>query len=123
MPGYTLAFDPATGDLIDDGNGSFVTTNTAQTRIQLQLQCHYGECWHDDNLGSKLNEPNAFGANPQVSVPDEINRALGVLVGLGLISNLQVTAQATSASRVDAQVTCRDTSTGAVVQSFLTAGG
>ncbi len=123
MPGYTLAFDPATGDLIDDGKGSFVATNTAQTRIELQLKCLAARCWHDIKLGSFLDETDRFARNPAVLVPVELNRSLGVLVDAGLISNLQVTAQATSPSRVDAQVTARDTSTGAVVQAFLTAGG
>lgn len=121
---FDFAFDPVTKDLIDDGKGSFVLTDTAQTMLMHQVLCAYGESWHDENLGSRLNDLQAF---PQVNTVqwaiDEAKRALGVLVSRKRIANLEVTAEMQGQGRVVIATKCRDVSTGNVVSTFVKTGG
>ena len=113
-------FDPATGDLISDGKGWFVTTPNADTMLQLQLECHYGECWHDETLGSRLFDLRFFQANPLVMLPDEVKRSLTVLQSRGRIDSIQVSATRVNAGRVDVSSKSRDTSTGQIVPTLTT---
>lgn len=123
MAGWSFKFDPATDDLIDDGKGSFVRTYNADTHVQLQLQCHAGACWQDEQLGSRFHDLSFFQRKPETMLPDESRRALGVLVARGRIDNLEVTAERRNAGRVDVKAKFRDASTGQVVTTFLKAGG
>ncbi len=119
-------FDPATGDLISDGKGSFVLTQNADTMLQLQLECHFGECWHDETLGSRLFNLRFFQTNPLVMLPDEVRRALNVIQSRGRIDSIQVSATRVTSYRVDVSSVSRDTSTGQLIPTLTTlaaAGG
>lgn len=118
-----VKFDPETHDLISDGKGSFVMTETAETMVMHQIICHYNEWWGDETLGSELWNLNNFQADPEASVPDEMKRALGVIVARGRISNLQVIAEVPQPGRVVAASTFRDVSTGQVATTYAKAGG
>lgn len=119
-------FDPATGDLISDGAGSYVLTPYNDTILQLQLECHYGECWHDSELGSRLSNARFFQRDPVNMVPDEIKRSLTVLQSRGFIDSVQSSAVRINAGRVDSTTVCRDRSSGNLVTTKTTlaqAGG
>lgn len=111
-------FDPSTGDLVDDGKGSFVTTSHADTKLQLQLECHFGKCWHDQLLGSLLYDLKNFQVNPEVTLPDEVRRALNVLASRGVLDSIQVTSKRVNSYRVDVSSQSRDRSTGQIVPTL-----
>jgi len=118
-----FAFDPVTHDLIRDGKGSWQMTSTAATMVQLQMMCHAGECWHDEQLGSFLHDLKRFQAKPELLLPDEAERALSVIVARGRIDSLEVTAKRQGPGRVDVATRFRDTSTGQLVSTFVKPGG
>ncbi len=123
MPGWSFQFDPVTNDLVDDGKGSFVRTFTAQTHVQLQVRCRAGQCWQDPLLGSFFFDLSRFQAAPDITVPGEMRRCLGVLEKRGRIANIDVASQQRSPTRIDVQAKCRDTSTGQPVTASIKAGG
>lgn len=120
---WDFAFDPVTGDLIDDGRGGVVTTERATTAIQLQLSSHLGEWWGDPNAGSRLHDQRGFQADPVALVEDEARRALEVLVERGRIADVEVRVEQPSPSRVNVAVSSRDVSTGELVDAFISSGG
>lgn len=115
-----LKFDPATNDVIPDGKGGLTLTPYADTMLQLQLQCEYQRCWHDETLGSQLYSLRAFQRDPTTLVPAEVTRALNVIASRGRIDSIQVTAQRVTANRVDVQSKSRDTSTGQIIPTLTT---
>ncbi len=114
-------FDPITKDLIKDGKGSYVLTEHADTVAQLQLQCHAGDCWQDETLGSYLHDLKRFQAKPEVLLPVEVRRSLNVLESRGRIGNIAVVAERRGPGRVDVASKFRDTSTGRTIT--LKSGG
>lgn len=113
-------FDPTTGDIIPDGNGAYVMTPYNDTVLQLQLECHYGECWHDAQLGSRLHDLRFFQPDPVNMVPDELKRALNVLASRGYVGSIQASAVRVNAGRVDATTVCRDLSSGNLITQKTT---
>lgn len=119
---WDFQFDPVTQDLIDDGNGSVQTTDTAETAVMHQLLCHYEEWWGDETLGSQIHNLSAFQSRPEVQAPAEAQRALGQLVDRGRISNLETRAEVPYPGRVTVLARFQDASTGQLVDTFVTAG-
>jgi len=118
---WDLAFDPITGDLIRDDAGGWVRTESADTAILNQLECHYDRWWADPTLGSTLFDRDRFTSAPAPLVQAEVQRALDVLVAEELIANLEVVAaeNASKGGRVDVRTTYRVVATGLNVESLL----
>lgn len=110
--------DPITGDLLRDGKGGFVYTTTAETSVRNQLLAHFGECWHDPELGSKLHDREALQANPAQLAKAEAERALGRLEDAGRITNVEVRAEE-SPGRVTVATRFADASTNQLVEAFV----
>jgi hypothetical protein len=118
-----FAFDPVTRDLIDDGAGSFELTETASSTLMHQVLCHYGECWHDENLGSLFHDLSAFQAKPELLAKSEAERCFGVLVDRGVITNLETSVSAFVRGRINVATRSRDATTGQVIDQVVKAGG
>lgn len=116
-------FDPVTQDWIPDGKGSFQTTEHADTMLMHQLVCTYRAWWGDGELGSRLNDPKNYGADPVTFAKDEARRAIGVLIDRGRVANLQVDAEQPYPGRVNVATRSQDVSTGSVVDTFTKHGG
>lgn len=111
-------FDPVTGDLVRDGKGSFVLVDTAETALQEQVMHHYQAWWGAPNQGSRLADFRSFVGRDKVKAAiAETQRALGVLVKAGRISNLQVVAEQPKAGRINVASTSRDTGTGKTINT------
>lgn len=118
-----LQFDPVTRDLILDGKGSFVFTDTAETMVMHQVWCHFGEWWGDPNLGSKLWDLRNFQQSPALQIADEWNRTLNVIVARSRISNVAISVDNPTPGRVVGQASMRDVGTGQTINAFVTPGG
>lgn len=117
-------FDPVTRDIISDGKGSFVQTETAETTVLHQLTCLANASWHDENLGTKLVDLQAYPQNaPAKWALDEAKRALGVLVSRGRIANVEVATEEHPGGRIAIATQFRDVSTGGIVNTLVKAGG
>ncbi|MDQ3295067.1 MAG: hypothetical protein M3619_00595 [Myxococcota bacterium] len=114
--------DPITGDLIPDGKGGYVKTNTAEVLVQNQLLAHYGKAWQDPELGSMLHDLERFKTSPEVLVPEEARRALARVEAAGRISNIETDAELRGAGRVDVATRFRDTSSNQIVDTYVTPG-
>ncbi len=118
-----FAFDPITRDIIIDAAGTPVLTDNASTMMLHQMVCRYRECWQDPQLGSLLWDLKRFQAKPEVLAPAEAKRALTVLVARGRIGQLTVEAAGTTKEgRLLIATSCRDTSTGQVIDQKVKAG-
>jgi hypothetical protein len=120
---FDLSFDPVTRDLVDDGKGSFALTDTADTILMHQVLCHYGRCWHDENLGSKFHDLSAFQENPELLAKAEADRCFGVLVSRGVITNLETDVSPFVNGRINVATRSRDANTGQVIDQVVKAGG
>jgi len=118
-----FAFDPVTRDLIDDGQGSFVLTEHADSILMHQVLCHFDECWHDENLGSKFFDLRAFQGSPETKAKAEANRCFGVLVARGVITNLETDVSPFVAGRINVASRSVDANTGQVIDQVVKAGG
>jgi phage gp46-like protein len=124
MASWNLYFDPKTRDVVLNSKGHFVEDNTAGPTVMHQLLCHYGKWWGDPKrLGSKIYDLKFFQARPEVMAPDEARRALGVLVDMGKIRQLEVRAEVPQTGRVVVQSRFQDANTGQLVDTFVKAGG
>lgn len=121
MP-WDFQFDPVSRDLVRAG-GTFAKTYTAETLVMHQVLCTYGECWQDENLGSRLADLQYLQPNPEQLAQLEAERCLGVLEARGRIDNIEVETQMDGPARVDVQTQFRDTSTGQVVTTSAVTGG
>jgi len=120
-----LKFDPITKDLVSDGKGSYVRTPNADTMLMHQMLCHYGDCWHDENLGSRLHDLKFLQADPAKLGAEEARRALKVLQARGRISDVEAKAEVPKGQpgRVNIVTSARDTSTGGIVAGTTKLGG
>jgi phage gp46-like protein len=105
-------FDPTTGDLVRDGKGAFVLVDTAETALQEQVLHHYQEWWGAPEQGSRLHDLRVLGKDKVKAAIAETQRALGVLVKAGRISNLEVVAEQAKPGRINVASKSRDTRTG-----------
>ncbi|MGN6103739.1 MAG: hypothetical protein ACTHU0_01420 [Kofleriaceae bacterium] len=121
MP-YDLKFDPLTLDEIDDGHGSPVLTDKADTMVMHQLVCHGGACWQGAYLGSRLHDLEYLQSDPEVLTEEELRLALGIIEARGRIADLEVEAAATR-GRIEAATRFRDVSTNDVITMKVPAGG
>lgn len=120
---FDFKFDPVTKDFILGADGSFELTETAETAVLHQLECHLGEWWLDPDAGSRLHDLRAAQADPLVFLEDEARRALGVLVERGRIADVDVIAEEGRPGRINVATRFRDVSSGQLVDTFIKAGG
>jgi len=120
--GWDIKFDPVTRDVISDGKGSIERTTAADTLVMHQISIHFGKWWGSKKIGSKLHDLRAFGRNPEVSVPAEAKRALGVLEESGRIAAIEVVSERPNAGRVQLLTRFRDSRLGRVVKITTTVG-
>ena len=118
---WDIAFDPVTGDFVDDGAGGWARVNDASTSVLNQLACHYDRWWADAQLGSRLFERDLFTAAPGSQVQAEVMRAMGVLVTEGLIADLEVLATESRTGRVHGRSHYRVVASGQLVDAVLPA--
>lgn len=114
--------NPITGDLIPDGKGGFVYTTTAETSVRNQLLAHYGDCWQDPELGSRLHDRVALQASPAQLARAEAERALERLEQAGRITGVEVRAEETP-GRVTVATRFADASTNQLVETFVKTPG
>lgn len=109
---WAYARDPVTRDRIPDGKGGWVKTFTAENLVANQLLAHEGKCWQDSVLGSLLYKRELFQGKPAEATADELRRALGRVINVGRISNLEVETRSPIAGRVEGATRFIDQSTG-----------
>jgi len=112
MPGFDLQIG-SDGDYIDDGQGGFVLTETAQPSIRHQLLDRLGEWVGDPNAGRDrrgLQGRNASGAELALEI-ESMRRALRPLEKEGIIADVNIAAER-QGTRFVMAVHCRDTQTG-----------
>lgn len=119
---WDFKFDPKTHDTISDGKGSIERTEAADTMAMHQFAIHFATWWGGRGIGSTLHNLRAFGNRPEVSVPAEAKRALGVLEARGRISNIEVQAERPSSGRVNLATRFHDTRTGRIAKVPAKAG-
>lgn len=122
-----LKFDPITQDEIDDGHGSPVLTDKADTAVQLAYLVHYQEAWQDSELGSRFHNLDFFQGDPEPLAEQEASRVTERLIAQGRISaqpQPEVRAEFESAlGRLKLATTFRDANTGQLVNTFVRSGG
>ncbi len=119
-----LKFDPVTQDEIDDGFGSPTMTPHSDTAVMHGLLCHYGECWQDPELGSRLHDLDYLQADPEKLGADEARRALERLESQGRIRDVEVSAQHDGViGRLRINTRFRDASSGSRASTFVRTGG
>lgn len=109
--------DPLTGDLIPDGKGGYVKTETAEVIVQNELLVHLETNWAAPRRGSLLHDLDRFKANPEVLVAEEARRALANVEEQGRISNIEVRAEVPNPGRINVATRCRDTSTSQTIDT------
>lgn len=120
---FGFAIDPVLRDLVIGTNGSFETVTHSGPAVILQLQSHLNKWWGDASAGSRLHDLNAFQRNPAVLVADEARRALGMLVDVGRIADVEVSAtEDRSIGRSYVRTRFRDVSTGQRVDTLIPVG-
>lgn len=120
-----LALDTVTGDLMLDGAGALVTTESAATAVRLALASHFDAWWGDPDAGSRLHlltRSNAVNGL-EADVEDEARRALQPLVSRGRIAVMSVSATRTKQGRIDVETRIQDNSSGAPVDVVVTVFG
>ncbi len=119
-----LAFDPLMHDEIDDGHGSPVLTDKADTAVQLAMLVHYGEAWQDPEMGSRFHDLDTLQADPARLATVEAERVLERLVSQGRIADPTAIAEFNNGTgQLVVATTFRDRNTGQVVSTKVRAGG
>jgi hypothetical protein len=113
---WDLAFDPITKDLVRDGAGGWLQTDTGDTAVLNQLEVHFGRWWGDPGVGSLLFDRARFVSDPAVLVGAETRRALGLLVAEQYLADVDVQTRETQAGRVDGRTSYRVVETGQIAQ-------
>jgi phage gp46-like protein len=120
MP-FDRRFDPVTEDFVSDGRGGYERTTTAETSIYNQLKAHRGECWQDDELGSRLHDLDAMQADPALLAAEDARISLERLEADGRITAIEVSGSEPRPGVVRVDTKCRDTSTTQLVATHVTA--
>lgn len=102
---WDLKIDPETLDLSFGDDGDVETVETAESAVILQACCHEGLWFGDKTLGNRLHRMRTGGA---AEVKREWERAFGVLVTDGLISDLSVETETPAPGKVYAQTSFYD---------------
>jgi hypothetical protein len=80
---YDRAFDPATGDYVDDGVGGYVYTSQADSAVRIAV---LGRPWWGDDTGTDLDELAHLSIDEAVNrYGPLLERALAPLLNEGLI--------------------------------------
>ena len=90
MPGFDYALDPITGDLVPDGKGEFVLTDSNESAVHHALNDKRG--WPgDEKAGSTVRQLATMTA-PQAAAeaPNRIRTALAPLLDDGLLRDVIV---------------------------------
>ncbi len=111
--------DPLTGDLIPDGKGGYVKTNTAEVLIQNELLVHLETNWAAPGRGSLLHDLERFKINPTVLIPEEARRALANVEAQGRISNIETMAESPKPGRINVATKCLDTSSNQIIDTKI----
>lgn len=111
--------DPITGDLIPDGGGGYVKTETAEVLVQNELLIHLDTNWAAPGRGSLLHDLDRFKANPVALIPEEARRALANVEAAGRIANIETAAEQPKPGRINVSTRFRDTSSNQLVDTFV----
>jgi hypothetical protein len=114
---WDMKFSPETRDLIRDSRGSVETTQTAATMVMHQLDIHYRKWAAAPEIGSMIHDLKSFGNRPEVAVPAEYRRALGVVEARGRIDNVSVDSDAPNQGRVNIAAEFRDVRSGRILKT------
>lgn len=101
------------GDYVDDGQGGFVETDTAQPACRHQVLDIFGAWVGDETSGRRQQLARANTEREAEIEADSLRDCLEVLAVDGLIDDIEVTFQRDRAGRVAFYVACRDTNSGA----------
>lgn len=107
-----LKFDPVLQDWIRDGNGGFERVSGSETTVMHQMMCHYGQDALDPDSGSRFYMAELFAADPVPLSEDEARRTLDLLVGRGVISDVDVAGRDDGNGRVTLAIGYRDVQSG-----------
>lgn len=92
MAGLDRRIDPLTGDYIDDGEGGYEETDTAETAAYHQITTHRGKYFPQPDLGSDthlLVQRNA-DAITALFAAESLQAALQKLADEGMIKDIEV---------------------------------
>lgn len=93
-----IKIDFVTRDFVDDGFGGWVEIDDSSTAVLCQIECEEGRWWGDMKAGSQ----NAAIMRSDLPTADDLElstkRALAALAAAGMISNVAVEQDPTSAN-------------------------
>ncbi len=116
MPGEDFELD-ITGDLIDDGEGFFKFTRTAQPAVRHQLLDNVGE-WVGDPSAGRTRRGLRGRVNSQEELENEadtVEVALLVLEDEGIITDSKIEIDRDPQGRFGLKITSRDVQSGGLV--------
>lgn len=120
-----LVIDPITRDFIDSDDGGFIESSDSRSAVLCQLDADYNAWWGDAQQGSRIRailsgeEPGTI-----TDVADEAQRALQLLVGEGLISDLTVVTDRDESGRGAVLLSYTDRASGGLVDlAYVPLGG
>ncbi len=122
---FDQEIDQDTHDYIDTDDGAWSETEDSRTAVMLQLEIEYGRCWWDPDAGSRLNELLTSDVPTDAdTLAVEVRRALGVLVGEGIIADLVVEVAGEEVGTVELHLSYTDRASGSTVDgSYNPYGG
>lgn len=122
---YDQEIDQETRDYIDTDDGAWSETEDSRTAVMLQLEIEYGKWWVDPDAGSRIAEMLLSGDPTDAeTLAVEVRRALGVLVGEGIIADLVVEVASEEWGFVELHLSYTDRASGSTVDgSYMPFGG
>lgn len=121
----SFVIDPVTRDLIKTADGWFQEGTDSRTMVLWQLEATFAAWWGDATSGSRIKAVIS-GEDPGdiTAVRDEALRALQLLVGEGVISELTVTNDVDETGRPVILLNYRDAASGSFVDlAYVPFGG
>jgi len=117
MPGDDLLIGND-GDYVDDGQGGFTLTTTAQPSVRHQLLDRLGDWIGDPEAGREIrgNRGRNASATEMDAERDSHQRALEVLQNEDLIDNIEIEVDRDQLNRFALQTRTRDTQSGGTIE-------
>lgn len=117
MPGEDFLLD-SSGDLVDDGEGGFEFTRSAQPAVRHQLLDRLGE-WIGDATAGREIRGVAQRQNTQEELENEADTvlvALQVLEDEGLIADSRIEVDRDARGRIGLRITSQDIASGGTIE-------
>lgn len=108
--------DPTTRDYVDDVDGSWVETADSRTLVMIMIEMRYGEDFYAPEDGTRVKSMLESGdpVTPELAIAETV-RALGILEGVGFISDVVVTSDFDQTGRFTIVCLWKDLASGSPV--------